>query len=427
MRKQKPGITWSKIVLTLVGLALLAALVYQIPPVKERLYWRVELAVAYLRGVIYPARAVPTPGPSASNPAGQSPTPATPLASPTTTSTPLPLSSPTPGATATPPPSPTPLPGVVSLAGPLYERQDWNNCGPATLAMHLRYYGWEGDQFDISTRIKPDRGDRNVNVEELVYYVRNHAGWLNIEFRVGGDIETIKKFLAAGIPVMIEEGTLLDEGFWPNDDLWAGHYLLITGYNDEAGFFNVLDSYRPNVTTVSYADTLHNWQAFNYVYILIYLPSQADTVKSLLGEDWDVNINRQHALELAQAEIDADPNDAFAWFNRGSNLVYFERYAEATTAYDNARNLGLPQRMLRYQFGPFFAYFHAGFTDELLALTEYALQRTDKSEEAHLWHGWGLYRKNDTQGAIADWRRALEVNPNYQDARYALDFVGASP
>ena len=27
---------------------------------------------------------------------------------------------------------------------------------------------------------------------------------------------------------------------------------------------------------------------------------------------------------------------------------------------------GLPQRMLRYQFGPFFAYFHTGRIDDLL-------------------------------------------------------------
>jgi hypothetical protein len=46
-----------------------------------------------------------------------------------------------------------------------------NNCGPASLALYLRYYGWQGDQFTISELLKPRREDRNVNVEELVYYV----------------------------------------------------------------------------------------------------------------------------------------------------------------------------------------------------------------------------------------------------------------
>ncbi len=48
---------------------------------------------------------------------------------------------------------------------------------------------------------------------------------------------------------------------------------------------------------------------------------------------------------------------------------------------------GLPQRMLRYQFGPFLAYFNALRTEDLLALTDYALDRTANSEEALLWRG----------------------------------------
>ena len=68
-------------------------------------------------------------------------------------------------------------------------------------------------------------------------------------------------------------------------------------------------------------------------------------------------INREKALDLAQSETIADPENAFAWFNLGSNQIYFENYSEAGQAYDTARQIGLPQRMMRYQFGPFFAYF----------------------------------------------------------------------
>ena len=53
-----------------------------------------------------------------------------------------------------------------------------NNCGPATLSMALHVYNWNGDQFDISNVIKPERDDRNVNPEEMVFWVRNYAGWL---------------------------------------------------------------------------------------------------------------------------------------------------------------------------------------------------------------------------------------------------------
>jgi Tfp pilus assembly protein PilF len=34
-----------------------------------------------------------------------------------------------------------------------------------------------------------------------------------------------------------------------------------------------------------------------------------------------------------------------------------------------------------------------------------------------------LYRDGKTSQAIEDFNKALEENPNYQDAQYALDFV----
>ena len=126
----------------------------------------------------------------------------------------------------------------------------------------------------------------------------------------------------------------------------------------------------------------------------------------------------------AQAATVADPDDAFAWFNLGSDLVYFERYDEAAQAYDRSREIGLPLRMFRYQFGPFWAYFHSGRIDDLLALTDYARGVTEMSEEAWLWYGWGLYRKNDYAGAREAWNKALSINnASYADAHNALQYV----
>jgi tetratricopeptide (TPR) repeat protein len=420
-----------KTIFIVIGLGMLALLLYQLPPVKQRLSWRLDFFKTYVRGVINPAQPLPTPLPesaAASLPEpqvlqlGETHTP-TPDASPTAPA------SPTPGASPTPRPSPTPLPESVSLPAPQWEKQDINNCGPAALTMHLRYFGWEGDQFNISDLIKPIREDRNVNVEELVYYVRTRAGWLNAEFRVGGTLELLKQFLAAGIPVMIEESFTFEAPYWPNDDLWAAHYQLLTGYDEASQTFTGQDSYYGADQTIPYDTLDENWKIFNRVYILIYPPEQEGQVREILGEDWDVDVNRQNALETAQAETEANPEDAFAWFNVGSNLVYFGRYREAAQAYDEARRIGLPQRMLRYQFGPFFAYFHTNRIEELLAVTDYALERTPNAEEALLWRGWAYYRSADASlnEAIEVWRQALEVRPDYQDAQYALEFVGASP
>ncbi len=394
---------------------------YRWDPVNQRLSWRVDVVRAYWRGVIHPANAMPTPRPFTPQAVTLLPTPS-PSPRPALTFTPTVTPRP-----STPPPSPTPLPENVNLLAPDWEKQDWNNCGPATLAMYLRFYGWQGEQFDISRLVKPAREDRNVNPEELAFYVRTQAGWMNAIYRVGGDLETLQRLLAAGYPVMVEESFIFDEPYWPKDDLWAAHYLLLTGYDQTSRTFTAQDSFHGADQVVSFDDLQAKWHPFNNLYFVVYLIQDEAEIQALLGEAWEEDAARQHALAVARAQTEANPEDAFAWFNLGSNLVYFENYEAAAQAYDQARTLGLPQRMLRYQFGPFFAYFHSGRIEDLLALTTYALQRTPNSEEALLWHGWGLYRQGNTTQAIAHFRTALEANPTSQDARHALDFVGASP
>jgi tetratricopeptide (TPR) repeat protein len=414
---------YRKFILALAGLALLGILIFQIPAINRRLSWRLEIAQTYLRGVIHPVEAVPTPNAIFIPPTPEPATSATPEPSPTNSSLLEGTNSPTPTLIPTITQTPTAIPESVYLPAPNWVSQDQNNCGPAALSMYLNYYGWDGDQYQISDLLKPDRADRNVNVEELDYYVRNYAGWLNTLYRVGGDLEMLKEFIAAGIPVIVESSFFFDERYWPNDDLWAAHYLLVTGYDEAEQTFTVQDTFHGPNQVLSYATMDEYWQPFNRLYMLVYPPDQDETVQAILGDNWDEETNRQHALEVARTETVADPENSYAWFNLGTNLLYFEQYQDAAEAYDEARTIGWPQRMLRYQFGPFFAYFHSGRTEDLLTLTEYALQRTPNSEEAHLWRGWGRYRNGDVNGALADFRAALEVNPNNWDAQYALDFV----
>ncbi len=386
------------------------------PDFQARWLWRWERLRVYAQGILDPVEPPPTPLPQPAIAVTRHPTP-------TQTDNLPQATQPTPTST----PTPLVLPSAITLPAPRWERQDINNCGPAALAMYLRYYGWEGDQFDIAELVKPQRDDRNVNVDELAYYVRTRAGWLNIEYRVGGDLNLLKRLLAAGFPVMIEESFYFESPFYPNDDLWAAHYNLLTGYDDATETFISQNSYYGANLKVGYADLQRDWQTFNYLYLLVFRPDQAQTIRDLLGEDWDIEANRQKALELAQNESQTDPQNAFAWFNLGTNLVYFERYPEAALAYDQARQIGLPQRMYRYQFGPFLAYFHTGRMDDLMAIVEYALKRTPNSEEALLWRGWAHYRQGRLQEAVADFRAALEQNPTYSDAQYALNFVLGNP
>ncbi len=408
--------------LALVGL-IGGLILLQIPRYRRALSWRADIALTYIRGVLNPVPDLPTPA-VAVQPGVEVVTSTPEVPDPT------PEATPTPEYTPTPTLVPTPIPMQVQLAAPFYDpvrdKQDVNNCGPATLALYLRYFGWDGSQFDISNLIKPTSNDRNVNVEELVYYVRTRAGWLNAEFRVGGDLERLKEIIAAGIPVMIEETFETDRQYWPEDDQWSGHYLLITGYDDGTGEFMAHDSYDGPNQKIPYTELEENWQSFNHVYIMIYPPEMEGTVQNVLGSDWDPVANRENALKKSEEKTQAQPGNTYAWFNLGSNLVFFERYIDAAEAYNTARSIGLPQRMLRYQFGPFFAYFHSLQTEELITLTKYALGITRTSEEAMLWRGWGFYRQGESDTALKYFRDALKVNPLYEDAQRAIQYVNSN-
>ena len=419
---------WGKFLLFAVPVVLvIGLLVLQIPRVNRAVFWRLKIFTTYVDSLINPVGKLPTPVVSSDTVVMTDiPTLTTEPQPPTAE----PLLTPTPSLVPAPTLQPTPLPSKAVLTAPPYDpirdKEDFNNCGPATLVLALRYYGWKGDQYDISRVIKPNRDDSNVNVEELIYYVRTQAGWLNADFRVGGTMETLRKYLANGIPVIIEETFTTDRDYLINDDRWSGHYLLITGYDDYTQQVTAQDVLSGPNQLISYGVLEQHWQSFNHVYIPVYKPEQADLVRSLMGNDADARVNRLNAMTAAEKETQLNPQNAFAWFNLGSNLVALERYNEAAQAYDKSRSIGLPLRMLRYQFGPFIAYFHSGRIDDLLTLTKYALGITRVSEEGMLWRGWAFYRKGDKSAALTYFRNSMDIHPGYEDALHAIEYVNSN-
>ena len=151
----------SKSILVKLGLLFLVVLfllvvLYQIPSVKSRLSWRLDIAETYLRNLVYPVGQMPTPLPE---PVAV----VTLFATDTPTAQPAEeLSTPTPSRTPTQTPRPTALPQSINLGSPAWEKQTPNNCGPATLSLYLNTHNWDGEQGDISALLKPQTADRNV-------------------------------------------------------------------------------------------------------------------------------------------------------------------------------------------------------------------------------------------------------------------------
>jgi hypothetical protein len=418
--------------ITIPSLILLAVVVYNLPPVNERLAWRVKVLQADLKYAINPPeQAVFTPREGSKVPPTPTPTISLPKPSQTMESeTPDPTSTATPVPTATL--SPTPRPTESLLTGIRHEYQRWNNCGPANLAMALSYWGWEGDQKTVAPYLKPYDRDLNVMPYEIEMYVEQETDLL-ATVRIGGDPGMLKAFISSGYPVLVEKGF---EG--PGFDGWMGHYQVANGYDDVAEIFIVQDSYKGPDMQIPYDQFLEQWRAFNFTYIVIYPPERREQVLEILGLQAYDNFNDHHAATkaLEETQVLSGRDLYFAWYNRGTNLVYLQDYAGAASAYDAAfaNYLQIPEdqrpwRMLWYQTGPYFAYYYTGRYQDVIDLATTTLDASSEPnlEESYYWRAKALLVMGDNETATADLRQCLEVHPDFNPCVTELRLLGIEP
>jgi tetratricopeptide (TPR) repeat protein len=398
---------------------------WMIPNVRERVLWHLEAWRVQVRyalnppqeAVFVPASTLPTP------PVLLSPTP---LSTVTPTRPSGEATLPHPTATMMPTPTPTPLPPEVHISGGRYYDQHglWNYCAPATLAIALSYWGWQGDRTDIGRVVKPFEKDKNVMPYELADYVENYTN-LRALVRAGGTLDLLKNLLAAGFPVVIEKGVYLRDY---NGRLgWMGHYTVVSGYEEAARRFITQDAYFSPDYPVTYDDLLWQWRSFNYTFLVVYPPDREADLMAALGQYADVTASYRRAMEIAsyEASVLSGLEQFFALFNYGTNLVNLQDYAGAARAYDQAFTLmaNLPEdkrpwRIMWYQTGPYFAYYYTGRYWDVIRLAETTINAADQPyiEESFIWRARARLALGDTAGAADDVRTALDYHPGFPPA-----------
>lgn len=428
-------------IILVVGLCLGGVVIgFFLPPVYDRLSWRLDEVVLRLQYSLHPPQKTVFVPQQQSTPLSTSLAPValipSPMLSPTVMITPT-QSGPalTSEPTLTPTPTTTPLPSRVDLKGVRYEDQHgrWNYCAPANLSMALSFWGWQGNRDVVGPVLKPNEQDKNVMPYEMVDYVENHTD-LDVINRVGGDLDLIKRFLSAGFPVLVEKGTYLRD--LTGVISWMGHFQVVTGYDEAGGYFIAQDSFVKPDHQVPYDQMIEGWRAFNYTYLVIFPPEKEAQVASLLGPDAVETTNYQNAALKASNEIYglSGIDMYFAWFNRGSSLVKLEDYTGAAVAYDEAFKVyptipeaDRPWRMLWYQTGPYFAYYGTGRYYDLLYLADgtlNAMQAEKNLEESYYWRGMARAALGDTAAAIEDFRLSLKYHPGFEPAVYQLQLLG---
>lgn len=333
-----------------------------------------------------------------------------------------------------PPPTatPIPIPPTVRLTGITHQFQSWNNCGPATLAMTLSYFGLRHTQNQTATILKPNPEDRNVSPWEMAAYVNEQTD-LQAIYRVNGTRHTVQRLLASGVPVIVEIGIDPPGEFrWLG---WYGHYLLLVAYDEAKEQFWVYDSWfgtseepltnaHPDGRVLPYADFEAYWLQFNRTYIPIYRAEKAAEVAEIIGADMDDGSMWQQALQQVRADTASAPDNAFNWFNLGTAYNALGDYENAATAFDQALAIGLPWRMLWYQFGPYEAYYKNGRFQDVLLLADTTLKDRPYFEESFYYRGLAQAALGDHKSARENLARAASFNPNFAQALEALDQIG---
>jgi predicted double-glycine peptidase len=109
---------------------------------------------------------------------------------------------------------------------PFYPQETYQ-CGPASLAGVLNYWGVNVTPDDIAEEIYSKSAKGTLNID-LIFYAQRR-GLNAIQYK--GDIEDLKKNIDSNYPVIV----LVDYGF---SIYQANHFMVVIGYNEDGVIVN---------------------------------------------------------------------------------------------------------------------------------------------------------------------------------------------
>ena len=125
------------------------------------------------------------------------------------------------------PPSSLPTKGTRIVEGvPFYPQEEYQ-CGPASLAGVLNYYGVRVTPADIAAEIF-SRDARGTLDMDMVFYAQKKG--LKAE-RYGGSLEDLRRSVDSRQPLIV----LVDHGFWVYQ---KSHFMAVVGYDEKSILVN---------------------------------------------------------------------------------------------------------------------------------------------------------------------------------------------
>lgn len=315
-------------------------------------------------------------------------------------------------------------PDAFWLEGIEQHWQLYNRCSAAALRIQLSGFEFPGSHTDVARFLNPHPDDVSVRLEEMVHFVAQYG--MQGVIRYGGTPELLERLIAAGFPVLIETA------YYDTDDAygtWYSHNRVAVGYEafprELMYVFDPLNGNGPDNLGIAlpYYDLDARWRHFNRNYLVIYYPEQEEEVAAILGDMWDTTLNAEWTLQQATADRERYA-DVFALYNLASAQLMLGDVVDAAANFDRARELGLPWRFFWYRFEAIAAYVQAGRYEDALALVRETIAVEPDIDEMYYYAGLAYEGLGNIERAQANFRVAVQRNPNYIEAERELARLG---
>ncbi len=137
---------------------------------------------------------------------------------------------------------------------PFYQ-QETHQCGPASLAGVMNYWGINIIPDDVAKEIYSEAAGGTLNIDMVLYAQRK--GLNAIQYK--GNMNDLKKNIESGYPVIV----LVDYGI----SLYqANHFMVVVGYNE---YSLIANSGKEKGKFISTEDFLKAWEKTDYWTLLI--------------------------------------------------------------------------------------------------------------------------------------------------------------
>jgi len=321
------------------------------------------------------------------------------------------------------------------------------NSGLLALAAVLDYWHTPADLPWLRSVLQPNSNDSVVMFYELVDFAESLG--FTADFRLGGNVNALQGIIRAGFPVIAQIG-------YENGDFWDGQYVVVSGFEPEQGKLMVELLSLPTITTtmrstgdmmrgeISFSDFEKRWFQFAGAFMVVYRPgsfSQAHFEEYQAALNSSGLADEASSYEMARQQAEARLGTVqgrslfFVFFSYATALVYQRDYGTASTYYDAAFQQYdalypsyRPYRTVWYQTRPYWAYYYSGNYSALINLADRILAESageSTLEETYYWRALAKEGLGDLPGAIGDFEKALELNPNFTLAQDQLTRVRA--